>query len=104
MKKNYDARWMALPEREEELFDRINTKTSQRRLEQEAWAAEMYQYSDQEPEEESRVDVARLLGVAGRILLAAVFGGAVGAGLCEPAFGIIGATACAFWAFAYWRR
>lgn len=106
MRKNYNGAAMAMPAKEEDLFEEINARTAPRRAEQEAAEREMYLYSDAESEDEElhHLDLGNIAGTIARLLIGCVFVGAVGRGWCEPGFGLAGAMACGAWAVARWRR
>lgn len=104
MEKTYDGAVMALPERDEELFRKINEATAGRRQEREA-AEGMHLYSDAKPEEvRVRPDLGRVWGVTVRTLIGCVFLGAVARGWCGMEFGLCCAAVCGIWAGARWRR
>ena len=108
MEKVYNGAVLALPEREEELFARINERTAARREQRaqaEAEAREMALYAGALPERElPRVDGRRLLGLGLRLLLGCCCIGAGARGWCGMELAISGAAVCLIWAVAAWRR
>ena len=105
MQKTYNGNFMALPEREEDLFARINEHTAARRKMAEAERRERYLYVEEPVREPlSRRDLRKIGGILVRVLMAAVFAGAAARGWCGPEFGAAGAFACILWAVGRWRR
>ena len=112
MEKVYNGACMALPEKDEDLFERINERTAHRRAERERSDEEARQFSEalsakRKGSASGKVSERALEHVAGtvaRLLLAAVFAGAVARGWCDPYFGMTGAAICGLWALNRWRR
>ena len=74
MEKVYNGAVLALPEKDEDLFERINERTARRRAEQEAMEREMYLYADPEPEaeESARVDIRGALPWVAAVLMSVI--------------------------------
>ena len=123
MANEYDAAVMALPEREEELFEKINKATAERRKEWEEQVEEAQRtYAAKRSRQAQRTYAAkrsrqaqpaskdrdkgleRWVGTIARALVGVLFVGGIARGWCTVEFGLIGALVCGIWALARWRR
>lgn len=106
MEKVYEGKFMAMPERDEDLFRQINEATAKRRKAWEAkQAMEQCIYSDTGIGTDYEIEaLRRAAGTAGRLLMVCLFVGAVARGWCTAGFGLTMAAGCLIWAINRLRR
>lgn len=109
MENIFSGTVMALPERDEDLFERINKKTADRRRIAEEEAAKrpvVFPHSAM-PADEFELRKAKLLRVSSagaRVAVGLVFIGAMVRDLITPGFALLVAGTCVIWAVHTYRR